>query len=68
MATNGEDRIGRIERLVQQDAENIHELAKIAQAHQAAIETLHGSVQELRETVAQVVLEWQAYLRRQPRQ
>jgi len=68
MATNGEDRLARLERLVEQDAENIHELALVAKAHQVEIEKLHASTVELRETVTQVVREWQAYVSRLPKQ
>jgi hypothetical protein len=51
-----EERLDRIERLVQQDAENIHALARIAEAHEAAIEARGHEI-------AQLVREWQAYLR-----
>jgi hypothetical protein len=68
MASNGEDRIDRLERLMERNVEIVEKLATVAQAHQLEIDKLHASTIELRETVTQLVREWQAYLHRLPKQ
>ena len=68
MAATGRDRIDRLERVVDSLAasvvhhdDEIEKLLCIAREHTVQIH-------ELRDTVAQVVREWQAYLRTRPPQ
>ncbi len=70
-----DERLDLLTRAVEADAENIRALARIAEAHEERLDRLEAShertqasIRALADEIIATQREWQAYLRRIPRQ